>query len=269
MFFLSCKSNEINLKIRLPVMFRHPFCFLLFSAIFAIADDFRTWSNADKTKTFEGQFVRIDEGQVTIRLKNHKNLTFTIDKLHPDDQAWIHSHQPGQAGNPNGSVARIENLNPDAVFDTLTFGDHRDSVTQKLQASSMVRTKFADTLLGRTGLNGIFHTTEKIGGFTHSLSFDWDENGKLIEITLQSETRPSSEYETTLKSCWQEISAILVTIYGKPKTIGSMARISELGDDQMLPSHVWRLPQGGSCLLGSSKMEGGYQIVIRFTKQSF
>jgi hypothetical protein len=46
-----------------------------------------------------------------------------------------------------------------------------------------------------------------------------------------------------------------------------MPSINELKDDQMLSSHVWRLNQGGSILLGTSKMEGNYQAVVRFTKE--
>jgi hypothetical protein len=48
-----------------------------------------------------------------------------------------------------------------------------------------------------------------------------------------------------------------------------MAQVNSLKDDQMLASHVWDLDQGGSILLGTSKMNGSYQTVIRFTKQVY
>jgi hypothetical protein len=236
--------------------------FLLFTVTLAIAGEFRTWANPDKTKTFEGQFVSLKNNLVTILLKNFNQVTFSIDKLHKDDQAWIRQNQSS-----GSSGQHIPNANPDAVFDTLIFGEDRDTVTKKLFASKMVQTKVASTHIGRTGLNGIFYTKEKIGGLTYTLTFNWDDNGKLIEVTLQSETKGSSEYDTALKSSWQEISELLVTIYGKAKNSSAMPRMSELGDDQMLANHVWRLDQGGNCLLGTSKMEGGYQVVIRFVKQ--
>jgi hypothetical protein len=37
----------------------------------------------------------------------------------------------------------------------------------------------------------------------------------------------------------------------------------------MLSSHVWRLDQGGSILLGTSKIDGKYQAVVRFTKEIY
>ena len=123
--------------------------------------------------------------------------------------------------------------------------------------------------IGRTGLNNIFTTREKIAGLTFSLNFNWSASDELIEVSLQSENISSQDYSTQVKSCYEELEKILISIYGKPKESTDMPGINELKDDQMLSSHVWRLDQGGSILLGTSKIDGNYQAVVRFTKEIY
>ena len=240
--------------------------FLIISSL-AGAAEFRTWSNLDKTKTFEAEFVSSKANLVTLRLKSFKNITVEIDKLHVEDQQWINQNKSAQSGaTVNKNIKKIDG---NAVFDTLVFGDNRDTVTKKLYASKLVTPTVELTHIGRTGLNNVFNTREKIAGLTCSLTFNWGESGELIEITLQSEDKSAQEYSTTLKDCWKEMEQLLVSIYGKPKNSTQMAQVGTLKDDQMLASHVWDLEQGGSILLGTSKLNGSYQTVIRFTKQVY
>ena len=35
----------------------------------------------------------------------------------------------------------------------------------------------------------------------------------------------------------------------------------------MLASHLWRIDQGGTVLLGASRMEEAYQVSVLFTKE--
>lgn len=250
-------------------MYRIVLAIILFLSSIAGAAEFRTWSNPDKTKSFEAQFVSSKDDKVVLRLKSFKNITVDVSKLHADDQLWI-SQNKGSASNAAGpSNSRIKQIDENAVFDTLVFGDKRAVVTKKLFESKLVTTKMSQVHIGRTGLNNIFTTREKIAGLTCSLTFNWNAADELIEVTLQSEDISSQEYSTHVKSCYKEFEKILISIYGKPKQAGEMPRMSELKDDQMLSSHVWRLDQGGSILLGTSKMEGNYQAVVRFTKEVF
>jgi hypothetical protein len=202
-----------------------------------------------------------------MRLKSFKNITMDLDKLHKDDQLWIiqkHSAQGTSLVNKN-----LKKIDETAVFDTLVFGDSRDTVTKKLFASKLVSSNTAMTHIGRTGLNNVFTTRDKIAGLTCSLTFNWGSNGELIEVTLQTENKSLQEYSSVLKPSLEEFEKLLISIYGNPKQSTEMSKPNELKDDQMLASQVWRLDQGGSILLGSSKMEGSYQVVVRFTKEIF
>ena len=250
-------------------MYRIVLPIILFLSSLAGAAEFRTWSNPDKTKSFEAQFVSSKDDKVVLRLKSFKNITVDASKLHADDQLWISQNKGAASKTTAASNSKIKQIDENAVFDTLVFGDKRAVVTKKLFESKLVSTKMAQAHIGRTGLNNIFATREKIAGLTCSLTFNWDAADELIEVTLQSEDISSQEYSTHVKSCWKEFEQILISIYGKPRQASEMPRLNELKDDQMLSSHVWRLDQGGSILLGTSKIEGNYQAVVRFTKEVF
>lgn len=243
--------------------------FLIFST-FVGASEFRTWFNTDKTKSFEARLINRKGNLVTLRLKNFKDINVEIDKLHADDQLWINqNHSTKTSGATNATAGKINNVVKDAVYDTLVFGDTRDTVMKKLYASKLVHTSLAATHVGRTGLNHIFTTREKISGLTFSLSFNWNDSGQLIEVTMQSEDKGAQEYSTTLRNCWLEFDKLLTPIYGKPRIASEMPKTNELENDKMLASHVWPLDQGGSVLLGSSKIDGSYQVVVRFTTEVF
>jgi hypothetical protein len=47
----------------------------------------RTWSNADGSKTFEGEFVLCDGTSVTVK-RGIKEMTFKLTLLSEDDQKW-------------------------------------------------------------------------------------------------------------------------------------------------------------------------------------
>lgn len=247
-------------------MYRFVIPLILITTSLTGVAEFRTWSNPDKTKSFEAEYVSSKENRVTVRLKSFKSITLDINKLHIDDQLWI-KQRAAKSSNAATNNKSVKQIDENAIYDTLVWGDNRDTVTKKLFASKLVSTKIAATHIGRTGLNNIFTTHDKIAGLTCSLTFNWSPDGELIEVTLQSEDRGSSAYSSDIKSCWNEFEQLLTYVYGKPKQATDMPTTNELKDDQMLASHVWRLEQGGSILLGTSKMNGSYQAVVRFTKQ--
>ncbi len=48
----------------------------------------RTWTSADGKSTFEGELVSSTGSEVTV-MRSNKNLTFTLDKLSEEDQAYV------------------------------------------------------------------------------------------------------------------------------------------------------------------------------------
>ncbi|MBC7980175.1 MAG: hypothetical protein H7Y36_06400 [Armatimonadetes bacterium] len=222
------------------------------------AGESRNWTSADGSKSFAAEYISREGSLVTLRPIGEKDRTFEIAKLHPDDQRWLDLNAP--------IAKQIEAL-PDAraVFDTLLFGESRETVTKKLNASKIVEATIDSAYMGRTGLNGIFRTRSKIGGLHCFLFFDWSESGKLQEITLQTENKAAGEYEDILKPCWSECVDLITTIHGKPTQKGRIAPHESLQEGQMLASHLWKLEPEGSVMLGSARQEKGYQIVVRFT----
>lgn len=157
--------------------------------------------------------------------------------------------------------------NPAAFFDTLTFNDDRASTLTKLKASKFVVMTIDETFIGRSGLNGIFRTRQKVGKLDCFLYFDWTEAGKLKELTLQTETVPAAAYKTDLESSWKGFVGLLSMLYGKPTQKGSLPGRESLADGAFLPSHLWPLDGGGSALLGTAREGAKYQLVVRFTQK--
>ncbi|MES2657752.1 MAG: hypothetical protein V4689_03990 [Verrucomicrobiota bacterium] len=219
----------------------------------------RSWKSADGVRTIQGDFVKRDATTVTIRLESGKESTIELTKLHADETKWL---------NANHSLAGAGNGEPDpaAVFDTLLFGDSREVVEKKLKASKIVELTTDEAFLGRSGLNGVFFTRQKIGKVKASLYFDWTETGKLKELTLQTELLPDTAYKSDLEPTWAAMVELLSTLYGKPVQKGPMPTMASLGDGTFFPSHLWELEGGGAALLGTAREGKKYQLVVRFTQ---
>lgn len=234
-----------------------PIHFLLAATL--IGGETRTWTNPDGTKHFEAEFVSRDKDSVTLRRTDGKSLNIQVEMLHKGDQSWLNLNHPANGGEPAPDA--------DAVFDTLKFGDSRSTVTEKLNASKLVEANLNGAFFGRTGLNGIYRTKHEIGGIFCYLFFDWDEEGGLKEITLQTENKQSGEYDTVLKPCWTQLVGLMAPIHGKPLQDAGYPELAKLGDGQMIASHLWDIESGGTVMLGTARVGEGYQVAIRFTRE--
>ena len=197
---------------------------------------------------------------MTLLRSDGKSLSVAMDKLHADDRSWLDRNHPLDGGEPVPDA--------DAVFDTLKFGDGRDEVMKKLQASKLVESGLNGTFLGRTGLNGIFRTRQKIGGLHCHLSFGWDENGGLQEITLQTDSKTAAEGDAALKPCWAELAELISQLHGKPSAAAGFVPCAELAEGQLMASHMWTIAEADTVILGTSRVDGAYQVSVRFSRET-
>lgn len=218
----------------------------------------REWKSSDGAKTIEASFLSRDRDAVTLRRPDNRLLTFAIQKLHLDDQHYLEKNHPYQAppeeSEPVGDA-----------FGPLRFGDTRKEVEAKLLESSIVKTAVNDDLFGRTGLNGVFETTQTIGGLPCFLYFDWSGSGGLQEVTLRTKALPGESYNGKLRATWAELITLLGKLYGKTLSDAPYPERKELQDGLMLSSHLWRTSDGYSVLLGAGQELGGYSVSVRFT----
>ena len=264
-YILLIPKPSQNQRSALVFMKPHHSVFLLATlATILTAGENRTWTSADGSKKFAAEFIRRNGNQVTLVRKDGKEISFDLAKLHEIDRRWIELEHPSKAG-----AANTQAPDPGAIFDTLRFGDSREVVSKKLAASKLVTTAVAGVFQGRTGLNGIYQTTQKYGGLTCTLFFDWDAAGGLSEVTLQTEKKPPQEYLTTLQPCWESCIPLLSTLYGDPMQHVPMPAAESLEDGQMLASHLWALHPQGTIMLGTANDGGKYQVFIRFTTEKF
>jgi hypothetical protein len=239
-------------------MFRTLIIFCL-SISFACAET-RAWRSQDGTRTFRGDFVSREGDQVTIRREDGKEYTFALSKLHEDDVKWLDKTHPIPG-------SKLE-YTPDGteVFDNLKFGDNKETVLLKLRHSEIVEGGVADVHLARTGLNGIFRLKHPLGGLKGTLFFDWTKADLLRELSIHSEALEETDYDTKLSDAWKEMADLLTTLYGRPLQAAAYPASKELEDGGFLASHLWRLPAGGSVLLGTGREGNGYLVIARFTR---
>ncbi|MEX1048760.1 MAG: hypothetical protein WED15_04480 [Akkermansiaceae bacterium] len=231
-------------------------CLILLCATCFAFGETRVWKSADGTRSVQGEFIKRDASAVTIRTGNGQERIIQLSQLHPDERRWLKLHHPLD-GSPD----------PAAVFDTLTFKDTRDSTLAKLKASKIVEMTAHETFIGRSGLNGVFSTRQKIGDLGASLYFDWTPAGTLKEITLQTETIQAQEYRTRLEPGWKAFVELLSILYGLPEQKGPLPQANSLADGSFMPSHLWLLEGGGSALLGTARDGDKFQLVVRFTQK--
>ena len=228
------------------------------SLAIALCADAKTWRNAQGTKSFEGEFVSRTANDVTIRQANNKTITVAFEKLHEDDRFWLDQNHPS---------ATNAAQNPANVFDQLLFGDNRKQVEEKLKAGNFAKLTVDETFLGRSGLNGVFRTTEKIGGLDASLYFDWSNEDGLSEVNLHTDPQPIEKAAQSLVPCWKEFAKLLSKLYGKPSISSPELNISSVPDGAYQPTHLWNLGPQGSVTLGASREGDKLLIVCRFSEK--
>jgi hypothetical protein len=219
----------------------------------------RAWKSSDGQRSTEGELLSRDATSITIlRTKDSKPLTIQLEQLDPNDRTWINANHP---------LAEAKAPDESAIFDTLAFGDSRETALVKLKASKFVEMTTDETFVGRSGLNGIFRTRQKIGNLTATLYFDWTESGKLKEINLQTDFLPAAAYQSALAPSWKEFAELLEMLHGKPVQNGPLPQMATLADGSFSPSHLWKLESRGSALLGTARDGAKYQVVVRFTEK--
>ena len=230
-------------------------CFLISSLLHAAPRD---WKSADGQRSVQGEFLKRDVSSVTIRRADKKEVTISFEQLHQENIAWLDEHHPLPKPAPPPASP---------VFDELRFGDKRSEVTEKLKASKLVELNIPDTLLGRTGLNGVFRTRQKIGGLDASLFFDWNDDGGLKEITLQTTAAPAAKFNEQFQPCWEECIKLLTSLHGQPISATTGLELSAIPDGGMLSTHLWKLQETGTAMLGAARDGDQYRVAIRFTRK--
>lgn len=236
--------------------------FLFLISCSALSAEERTWRNATGTSSFDADYISNDGKLVTLRRKG-RILTFAIEKLHPSDQEWLKTNHPATKVTKPGDIKVPEG----AAFDTLEFGDSRDTVLKKLNESPNIDGSVAEVMLARVGLNGVYRTKQTIGGLHCHLYFDWTSNNRLSEVTLRTKPLPRENYGGKIKSNWSELIELLTILHGKPVQNAPYPDSDELQDGLILSSHLWYSDKGHSILLGTGQEGANFSAVVRITSQ--
>jgi len=234
---------------------------LLALSILPVRAESRSWRSVNGNQSFRAEFMTSDGTRVTLKRSDNRIITFPVAKLHIDDRVWIANNTK----TTKATAGRTQPAPEGTAFDALEFGDDRRAVQEKLMQSKIVTPTVAETLFGRTGLNGVFKTTSTIGGLHCFLYFDWTDDGKLREVTLQTQPVARSSYPTLLNSNWKELTTLLSALHGKPKQEAPFPDIGDLQDGLLLGSHLWHTEEKHSVLLCSGQERDQFLVAVRIT----
>lgn len=153
------------------------------------------------------------------------------------------------------------------VYGDLEFGDKRETVTRKLQKSSLVVQSVDSSHIARTGLNGVFKCKAPLAGLTFHLYFYWDADGGLEEITLRSEEINKVQYSSSLYKAWSSAAKLFTQVYGTPvQNAGFPDKLDVIQHDMMM-SHLWHKGKDQSILVGTGIKKDKCFLAIRFLNQ--
>lgn len=247
--------------------------FLGWMLVGTVAAESRKWRSKDGSKFIIADYVSHNQFTVTVKRVDGKVVTLDRGDLHTEDMNFL-SKLPAPTTtmpapkNPPKSSHPGPAMDDSAVFDTLKLGDTRAEVMAKIKASKILELTVDEMYLGRFGLNGSYRTKQTIGGLKCLLYFDWDSSGNLKELSLQTQPQPSSAYQGLLKDTWAELGKLMTTLHGKPLQNADYPAANVLQNDTSLSTHLWRMGNGGSALLGTSKSVEGYMVSVRFTTEA-
>jgi hypothetical protein len=235
---------------------------LLFAATLGATAAPRAWKSADGQRSVKGEFVSRNAKAVTIRRSaDFRDVAIPLDQLFPEDLTWLNANHPLPGTAPVPAL-------PTLLFEPLiTFGESRAQVLAKLKTNKDFKATIAETLMGRTGLNGVYRTREKIGGPNASLYFDWDESGNLKEVTLQTEPLPASNLKEQLLPCWTTLITLLTTQYGEPLVAQKNLDLAPIQEGSLSSTHIWKLKGSGTAMLGAARDGNQYLIAVCFSTQ--
>lgn len=208
------------------------------------SEDRRDWQNAEGTKSFMGDYLRMEGSNVIIKKDGLDEISVPVKKLHKDDIAWLKSRV-----NKEGAAEPSDT----GVFDGISFGDSRDEVVKKLKKSKIIEVDRKDNsiLSADNAFNGMYMTKEQIGGLTFRFSCEW-ENDLITQIDLKSEGVRYSNYPDGLQEAWSGMRDLLSQIYGIPnKENPTLPPSYEVeGNGAAVGTHRWKLDNGAIIILG-------------------
>ena len=153
-----------------------------------------------------------------------------------------------------------------SVYEDLEYGDTKQEVSDKLMACDRVENTVPKTMFARVGLNGTFKIKKYLHGVKFSLFFDWNENGKLNEITLRSDAIDQGEFNSTLSKAFKSANKLITEVYGPAVMTNPMPKNNQISDGKTLNSHLWHVGDG-TLLMGVAKDQGKLHLSIRFLEK--
>lgn len=240
---------------------------LLSSTTIAMAEP-HAWKNKEGTRAVRGDVISRDATSITIRrTSDFKTIKLPLDMIHPDDVAWLNANHPIGGAKPKLNAGPESRNDLKTISEALAYGDSYDTCMQKIKACKLVKANIAETLIGRTGMDGVFRTVNNFAGGKYELYFDWDESRKLKGFTFRSDALKAEELKDVIIPRWQQAVALATSLYGQPITSTPNLNLGAVQNERAHTTHAWKHPLRGVVAVSVGRLDQEYFLQFQFVNQ--
>ncbi len=224
------------------------FLLVVANAVPLVAGTPRVWKSADGTRTLEGEFIGLDGDQITLKLKDGKTSTFSLEKLSEDDRKFaVAEHRK-----PKTELRELLGA-PGQAFDNIRFGISRDLYDAALAKSAHTQSVGGAEIefFGQTVVLGDFLAL--IDGRSYQFRPLFEE-GILTDLRLEG-TPVDASPDSTIRSRVGEIKSLVALAFGDPAESFEFPDVENLSQGAFGISDTWNLPGGRKLYLAVSRVE--------------
>jgi hypothetical protein len=210
----------------------------------------RIWKSADGERTLEGEFLTLEEGQITLKLKDGKTTTFSIAKLSEEDRKFAQAEN----GKPKTELRDLLGA-PSQAFDNIRFGMTRDAYETALSKSDHTQSVGGTEIefFGQTVVLGDF--LARIDGRSYQFRPHF-ENEILTDLRLEG-TPVESAPESAIRARLGEMRTLVGVAFGDPAERFEFPDLPNLPENAFGITESWNLPGGRKLYLAVSRAEKG------------
>jgi len=239
-----------------------PSC-LIASVLFTCSASARLWKNPEGTRAIEGEFASIDGKDIVLKTPTGKELRFALSFLSKADQELAQKLASDAAAKK--ALESTEGIN---IFTKFEFGENQKAIEAKVKTIKELKGGVAEALRGRVGLSGAYFV--ELDGMRYDLHFNFDQNDRLTELSLQSDPFDPGDYDTSLKAAWNRLRSSFVSRYGEPpeNRQNGFPKRSVITEGAAMSSDLWQVGDR-HLYLGTGMIEGKVSCVLRCSNKTY
>lgn len=218
----------------------------------------RDWVNPDGTRKIQGEFVKLEGDQLTLKKPDGKEMTFSTSFLREEDKAFALA----ESQKPKSELPKLIGARGKQAFDVVDFGGNEDATQSALLKSSTVEaTAGGSSEFFGQKIESSSEFVVTIDGAKCRLQPVY-KGGVLDELHIYGEPFDGSRTDA-MRSKWAEIKAILLATFGAPSKEFLFPKLGEMEDNANGMTHSWILKGNRRLDLAIQKTGKSFSVTMR------